>query len=97
VRPSTAARRAISSRCTTPKVGELDVALDEGVRAHDDRCGTRGEPAQGRAALGRRQAGGQQLAGDERPEQRRHGLEVLFGERLGGRHEGALMALLDCP
>ena len=31
----------------------------------------------------------------ERAEQRPHGLEVLLGERLGGRHEGPLMALLD--
>ena len=79
------------------EVGKGDVALDQGVRAHHDRGVARGDAAERRPALGGRQAAGQQLAGHERPEQRGHRLEVLLGERLGGRHEGALMALLHRP
>ena len=109
MRPSAAARRAISSRCTTPKrccssttttarsANATSPWISACVPTTIARVARRraGSSAARRSAAGRRR--GQQLAGDERPEQRRHRLEVLLGERLGGRHEGALVTLLDRP
>ena len=50
------------------ETGESDVILHQGMGADGDLDRAAGQTFQRRAPLGRRQAGGQQLAGDERPE-----------------------------
>ena len=78
--------------------GELDVGLDQGVRA--DHAATARRRPGGRAPRRRRAAGvapvssvnGTALSRQERRERR----GVLLGQRLGGRHQGGLVSGLDC-
>ena len=76
---------------------ELDVGLDQGVGADDQR---RARPVASRSSVSRRRAGGRR-AGQQRERdrpRRRAALEgrgVLLGERLGRRHQRGLVARLE--
>ena len=78
------------------EVGELDLALDERVRADGDAHVARRHELVRRAALARREARGQE--GDADPQLGAETLdrqEMLLGERLRGRHQRALTAAFD--
>ena len=78
------------------EVGELDLALDERVRADGDAHVTRRDELVSRTALARGEARRQEGDTDtELGAQTLDGQEVLLGERLRRRHQRALTAAFD--
>ena len=77
------------------EVGELDLPLDQRVRADGDLRRARGDLGPHLHGAGR--AGEQDAAHAERSAQRLEREEVLLGERLGRRHQRALPPDLDRP
>ena len=77
---------------------EFNTFLDQRVRPDDELCLARAYPLQRRAAFPRTQATAERLDPDRYIlKQLRHGRAVLFGEKLGGRHKGRLIAVLNRP
>ena len=72
------------------EVAQLDALLDQRVRADDDVRGRRQSALPLRRRARQESASHSELAAERLDRQ-----EVLLGERLGGRHQRALTALLD--
>ena len=91
-------KRCCSSTTASPSRWKRDRLLDERVRAHRDLRLARGQAGQGAGAV---LAAGQGARGHAlhrvgaARQQAAEGEEVLLGQDLGGRHESALVAVLQ--
>ena len=90
-------KRCCSSTTATASDAKAHVGLDQRVRADDQRAARRSRAC--RACRARRRAGVEPVSSAQRDrlaaEQLLDRREVLFGERLGRRHQRRLAAVLD--
>ena len=88
-------KRCCSSTTTTARSRNSTGVLDQRVRAHHQLELPIREPVEQLAAPGRARGAGQELHRQRAPEQRVERAVVLLGERLRGRHQRGLGAVLD--